>query len=113
MSARAPVPSCRRGAACGVGAQGCAFLPASGNYNNGDWNNGGNNGNYWSSTENDENNAYNLNFNDSNLNPENNDNKSDNYYSVRLVRASKRPKMAADGTVHLLLQSTREQAQHA
>ena len=39
------------------------FLPAAGNVWDGQLNNVGTNGNYWSSTPNDENNAYNLNFN--------------------------------------------------
>ena len=49
-----------------------AMLPAAGNRNNtdGTLNNRGNNGNYWSSTENSTN-AYNLNFNSSNVNPAN------------------------------------------
>jgi len=59
-------------------------LPAAGYRDDSNVYNVGDNGNYWSSTPNDKNNAYNLNFNDSNVNPANNNNR--NYgYSVRLV----------------------------
>ena len=52
---------------------------------NGSSNNVGSNGNYWSSVVNDDNNAYDLNFNkDGNLNPQNNDNRN-NGNSVRCV----------------------------
>ena len=49
-------------------------------------NNVGSNGNYWSGTPNEDNedNAYNMNFNSGNVNV-NNDNRN-NGYSVRLVR---------------------------
>ena len=67
-------------------AQGCAFLPASGIYYDGDWNYGGNRGSYWSSTETDEFDAYYLDFSASNLYPDDYDSKSVSYYSVRLVR---------------------------
>ena len=71
-----------------VAAEGCrsaVFLPASGNRNGTTVNNAGQNGNYWSSTQNDANNAYNLNFNSNNLNPQNNNNRN-NGFSVRLAR---------------------------
>jgi uncharacterized protein (TIGR02145 family) len=60
-------------------------MPAAGNRNNsnGSLNNQGSNGNYWSSTPNGSN-AYNLNFNSSNVNPGNNNNRS-NGFSVRCV----------------------------
>lgn len=60
-------------------------FPAAGNRNNndGDANNRGNNGNYWSSRPNS-NNANNLNFNSSNVNM-NNNNRA-NGYSVRCVQ---------------------------
>lgn len=45
----------------------------------------GSNGNYWSATQNNENNAYNVNFNSGNLNPANNNNRN-NGYAVRLVQ---------------------------
>lgn len=61
------------------------FLPAAGNRNGSSVNNVGSNGNYWSSTANDTNNAYNVNFNSGNLNPANNNNRN-NGFSVRLVR---------------------------
>ena len=61
------------------------YFPLSGNYWNGNIENVGNNGNYWSSVVNDSNNAYNLNFNDNgNVNPDNNDNRN-NGNSVRCV----------------------------
>ena len=65
----------------------CHLLPASGNRNNsnGTLNNRGNNGNYWSSTENSTN-AYNLNFNSGSVNPANNNNRL-NGFSVRCVAA--------------------------
>lgn len=62
------------------------FLPAAGNRNGTSVNNVGSNGNYWSSTANGTNNAYNLNFNSSNFNPSNNNNRY-NGNSVRLVIA--------------------------
>lgn len=57
-----------------------------GNYN---WNNGGihnvgMNGNWWSSTVTNATNARNLNFNASNVNPQNNNNKG-NGFAVRCV----------------------------
>ncbi len=61
------------------------FLPAAGYRNGTSVNNAGSNGNYWSSTANDSNNAYNVNFNSGNLNPQNNNNRN-NGLSVRLVR---------------------------
>jgi len=60
------------------------FLPAAGNRNGTNVNDVGNNGNYWSSTANDENNAWNVNFNENNVNPDNNNNRN-NGQSVRLV----------------------------
>ncbi|MBQ6729611.1 MAG: hypothetical protein IJQ83_05720 [Bacteroidales bacterium] len=60
------------------------FLPAAGNRNGTSVNNVGSNGNYWSASCNNSNNAYNVNFNDSNLNPQNNNNRY-NGQSVRLV----------------------------
>ena len=76
-----------------------------------DVNNVGDNGNYWSSTANDSNNAYNLNFNDSNVNPDNNDNRN-NGYSVRLVRAFCSGCFAG-GTFPILLQCPLQQTQYA
>ncbi|MBR0460851.1 hypothetical protein IJI91_02595 [Candidatus Saccharibacteria bacterium] len=57
-----------------------------GNYNNSQFNNGGSNGNYWSSTANNSNNAYNLNFNSSSANVNNNNKNNGN--SVRCVAQS-------------------------
>ena len=61
-------------------------FPAAGNCNNGSVNNVGSNGNYWSSSVNSSNvqNAYNLNFNSSNVNWQNNNNRH-NGFAVRGV----------------------------
>ena len=53
----------------------------SGNYNGTSPNNVGSNGNYWSSSVYNTNNGYNLNFNSSNVNPQNN-----NKYNGNAVR---------------------------
>lgn len=93
----------------------CVFLPASGNCyfdEEASWENGGNNGNYWSSKQNNENNAYNLYFNNEDDINVNNNNKSDNYFSCRLVRASNGQKMAPGGAFQGLFHSPQEQAQH-
>jgi len=72
-----------------------AFIPAAakvtsaaGNRNNdtGALNNAGSYGNYWSSTNNGSSNAYNLNFNGSNVNASNNNNRT-NGLTVRCVPA--------------------------
>ena len=68
---------------------GCVFLPAAGYRNGTTVNNASSNGNYWSSTPNNANNAYNVNFNSGNLNPANNNNRN-NGFSVRLVRQVER-----------------------
>ncbi len=64
-----------------------ASVPAAGNRNNtaGSLNNRGNNGYYWSSTENSTN-AYYLNFNSGNVNATNNNNRA-NGFSVRCIAA--------------------------
>ena len=62
------------------------FLPAAGNRNGTSVNNVGSNGNYWSSSPNSTDNAYNLNFNSGNVNPANNNNRN-NGFSVRLVQS--------------------------
>ncbi|MDO5481104.1 MAG: hypothetical protein Q4F60_02035 [Candidatus Saccharibacteria bacterium] len=58
----------------------------SGNYNwtSGSLNNRGSNGNYWSRESNSPTNAYNLNFNSTNFNPQNTNNKI-NGFTVRCV----------------------------
>ncbi|MBQ3294629.1 hypothetical protein IJG98_02795 [Candidatus Saccharibacteria bacterium] len=58
----------------------------SGNYNwvNGNLNNRGTNGNYWSSTPYAVTNSHNLNFNSTNVNPQNGNNKT-NGLTVRCV----------------------------
>lgn len=49
-------------------------------------NNVGSNGNCWCSSSNSQNNAYNLNFNSGNVNPQNNNNRA-NGFSVRAALA--------------------------
>ena len=68
---------------------GAVFLPAAGYRNGTSVNNAGSNGNYWSSSPytSNVNNAYNVNFNAGNLNPQNNNNRY-NGRAVRLVRVS-------------------------
>ena len=63
------------------------FLPAAGNRNGTSLNNAGSNGNYWGATPNSSNadNAYNLNFNSSDHNVNNNNRY--NGYTVRPVTA--------------------------
>ncbi|MGG1923638.1 hypothetical protein AB1278_17620 [Chryseobacterium sp. NRRL B-14798] len=63
------------------------YVPAAGNRNNtnGSLNSRGNNGNYWSSTQNTSTNAYNLNFNSSSVNVNNNN--RTNGFSVRCITA--------------------------
>ena len=65
-----------------------SLYPASGyrNNSNGSLNNVGSNGYVWLSSANSQNNAYNLNFNSSNVNPQNNNNRA-NGSSVRPVQA--------------------------
>jgi len=57
-----------------------------GNGNSGSFNNVGNNGNWWSSTENNASNAYNRNINNSNANVNRNNNDKTNLYSVRCAK---------------------------
>ncbi|MBR0480673.1 hypothetical protein IJJ46_02520 [Candidatus Saccharibacteria bacterium] len=61
-------------------------VPFSGNYRHyaGDVVNVGSEGDFWSSTSNSSRNAYNLNFNSNNLNPQNNNSKG-NGLTVRCV----------------------------
>ncbi len=63
------------------------FAPASGNRNvgSGAVNNPGSNGYYWSSSPNSSTNGFNLNFNSSNVNPQNNNNRG-NGFPVRCVQ---------------------------
>ena len=86
------------------------FLPAAGYRNDSNVNNVGDNGIYWSSTPNDSDNAYNLNFNSSNVNPANNDNRN-NGNSVRLVTASI-GRLPAHGYFLSLLLCPQEQTKH-
>ena len=57
------------------------------NWNSGGLNNRGSNGNYWSAATYNTNNSRNLNFNASNLNPRNGNNKG-NGFAVRCVASS-------------------------
>ncbi len=59
-----------------------------GNYN-GNYNNFGNNANFWSATQNNSNNAYNRNLNYNNANVNRNNNNKNNGYSVRCIRNKK------------------------
>jgi hypothetical protein len=63
-------------------------LPGGNGNSNGNFNNVGNNGNWWSSTENN-NNAYNRNMNSNNTNVNRNNNDKNNLYSVRCVQDCK------------------------
>lgn len=88
------------------------FFPAAGKGNNGNLNNAGTNGNYWSSTLNSDNtdNAYNLNFNSGNVNPQNNNNRY-NGFSVRPLSASI-GQLPAFGYIQGILPGQIQQAQH-
>ena len=61
------------------------IFPAAGNYDGTSLNGRGSNGNYWSSSYNSATNAYNLNFNSSEVNPQNNNNRR-NGFMVRAVQ---------------------------
>jgi len=61
-------------------------LPGGNRNNNGTFNNIGNNGNWWSATENNTNNAWNRNMNYNNSNVNRNNNNKENGFSVRCVR---------------------------
>ena len=65
-----------------------AFTALPGGYrnNNGTFNNIGNNGNWWSATENNTSNAWNRNLNYNNSNANRNNNNKNNGFSVRCVR---------------------------
>lgn len=79
------------GQGTGTNTSGFSALLSGNRNNNGNFNNLGNNTNFWSSTENNTNNAYNMNLNnnDSNINYNNNNKK--NGFSVRCVKDSKEP----------------------
>lgn len=64
------------------------FSPLPGGYRNNDgtFNDIGNNGNWWSSTENSTTNAWNRNMNYNNANVNRNNNNKKNGFSVRCVR---------------------------
>ena len=82
------------------------FFPASGNYNGTTLNNRGSNGNYWSSSFISATNAYNLNFNSSNVNPANNNNRRYGF-SVRAVQHSLEKTRNANGIIHSNTTTTR------
>jgi hypothetical protein len=61
-------------------------LPGGNGNSNGNFNNVGNNGNWWSATENNASNAYNRNMNYNNANVNSNNNDKSYFYSVRCVQ---------------------------
>ena len=64
-----------------------SFLPGGyRNNNNGNFNNLGNNGNFWSATENNTNNAWNRKLNYNNTQVNRNNNNKQNGFSVRCIR---------------------------
>ena len=67
-------------------SHGFIILPGGYRNNNGDYNNMGNNGNWWSSTQNDSNNAWNRNLNYNNANVNRNNNNTQNGWGVRCLR---------------------------
>ena len=78
--ARAEICSCHKRSGYFISA-----LPGGNRNNNGTFNNLGNNGNWWTATENNTNNAWNRNMNYNNSNVNRNNNKT-NGFSVRCVR---------------------------
>jgi len=56
------------------------------NNNNGNFNNLGNNGNFWSSSQNNTNNAWNRNLNYNNANVNRNNNNKENGFYVRCLK---------------------------
>jgi|TARA_B100001964_G_C14225134_1_gene597252 hypothetical protein len=64
----------------------CTALPGGYRNNNGNYNNMGNNSYFWSSTENNSNNAWNRNLNYNNSDANRNNNNKKNGFSVRCVR---------------------------
>ena len=60
-------------------------LPGGNRNNNGTFNNIGNNGNWWSATENNATNAWNRNMNNNNSNVNRNNNNKEVGFSVRCV----------------------------
>ncbi len=80
-------------------------LPGGNRNNNGTFNNIGNNGNWWSATENDATNAWyrNLNYNNANINRNNNNKK--NGFSVRCLRDLKEnlPMQAQTAWVYFII----------
>ena len=76
---------CELGRSCFSLSCGRRILSGNYNYNNGAMNNQGSNGHFWSSSAySSATNAYNLNFNSSAINPQNNNNKGYGF-SVRCV----------------------------
>ena len=61
-------------------------LPGGNGNSSGSFNNVGNNGNWWSATENNASNAYNRNMNYSNATVSRNNNNKSNLYSIRCVQ---------------------------
>ncbi len=73
----------------GTDQYGFTALPGGNRNNNGNFNNIGNNGNWWSASENDTNNAWNRNMNYNNSNVNRNNNNKEHGFSVRCVRVLK------------------------
>lgn len=69
-----------------ISSHGFIILPGGYRNNNGDYNNMGNNGNWWSSTQNDSNNAWNRKLNYNNTNVNRNNNNTQNGWGVRCLR---------------------------
>lgn len=63
-----------------------SFLPGGYRNNNGNFNNLGNNGNFWSATENNSNNAWKRKLNYNNTQVNRNNNNKQNGFSVRCIR---------------------------
>ena len=65
---------------------GFSALPAGNRNNNGDWNNQGNNANFWSASENSATNARNRNLNYNNADLNANNNNKNNGFSLRCTK---------------------------
>lgn len=81
-----------------------AFTALPGGYRNntGTFNNIGNNGNWWSSTAKNSNNAWNRNLNYNNSDVNRNNNNKQNGFSVRLVRDLNQSSKGAAGLINPL-----------
>ncbi|OWV00337.1 FISUMP domain-containing protein [Fibrobacter sp. UWR2] len=86
--------------------KGFAAFPA-GNRNSGSFNNLGSNANFWTATENSSTNAYNRNFDTGASMNSNNNNKTNNAFSVRLVKDSSEGTISVPSLYRLLYKSYR------